>query len=188
MSNIKIDIISAIESKLNGKVQIQIGQLGTAAINTSNGLHRDTLQAMIEADEKTAITAISGLDLGANLGILYHIRTSNAFITIRAEVPKDNPKIQTISDILPGAVFHELEVSDLFGVVFEGNTLSGHFVLSEYWPEGVYPLRKDVKADEVKLNPPPAEVKQPDNKKYRKNHYWSTASCSAGARKIRRER
>src|SRR5208283_1514234 len=109
MSNSKIDIVNAIESKLDGKVQIQLGQLGTAAINTSNGLHRDVLQAMVEADEKTTITAITGLDLGANLGVLYHIRTSNAFITIRAEVPKDNPKIQTISDIIPGAVFSELE-------------------------------------------------------------------------------
>jgi Ni,Fe-hydrogenase III large subunit/NADH:ubiquinone oxidoreductase subunit C len=164
MLNGKIDIVNAIESKLDGKVQIQLGQLGTATINTSNGLHKDVLQAMIEADEKTAITAITGLDLGANIGILYHIRTSKAFITIRTEVPKENPKIQTISDILAGAVFHELEASDLFGVVFEGNTLSGHFVLSEYWPEGVYPLRKDVKANEVKLNPPPGEVKQPADK------------------------
>ncbi len=76
-------------------------------------------------------------------------------------------------------LFHELEVSDLLGVVFEGNSLSGHFVLSEYWPEGVYPLRKDVKPNEVKLNPPPPEVKQPADKKYRQNYYWSTASCAA---------
>jgi len=164
MSNNEIDIVSVIESKLKEKVQIQLGQLGTATINTSNGLHRDVLQDMVEADQKTAITAITGLDLGANLGVLYHIRTSNAFITIRAEVPKDNPRIQTITDIIPGAVFHELEVSDLLGVVFEGNSLSGHFVLSEYWPEGVYPLRKDVKANEVKLNPPPPDVSQPEDK------------------------
>ena len=76
---------------------------------------------MIEADEKTAITAITGLDLGANLGVLYHIHTSNAFLAIRAEVPKENPKIQTIIDIIPGAALHELEVADLLGVVFEGN-------------------------------------------------------------------
>ncbi len=73
------------------------------------------------------------------------------FVTIRAEVPKDNPKIQTIVDLIPGAAFHEFEVSDLLGVVFEGNEFKGHFVLSENWPEGIYPLRKDVKAAEVKL-------------------------------------
>jgi formate hydrogenlyase subunit 5 len=166
MPNSNIDIINVIESKLKDKVQIQLGQLGKAAIVTNDGLHRDVLKAMVEADEKTAVSAITGLDLGANLGVLYHIRTSNAFLTIRAEVPKDNPKIQTITDIIPGAVFHELEVADLLGVVFEGHPSPGHFVLSEYWPEGVYPLRKDVKASEIKLNPPPPEeAKQPEDGK-----------------------
>jgi formate hydrogenlyase subunit 5 len=163
VSNNKIDVISAIESKLNDKVQIQVGQLGAATINASNGLHRDVLKALLEADEKTGITAITGLDLGANIDVLYHTHTSNAFLTIRAEVPKENPKIQTITDIIPGALFHELEVSDLLGVVFEGNPRLGHFVLTENWPEGVYPLRKDVKANEVKLNPSPkGEAKPPE--------------------------
>jgi len=166
MPNSNIDIINVIESKLKDKVQIQLGQLGKAAIVTNDGLHRDVLKAMVEADEKTAVSAITGLDLGANLSVLYHIRTSNAFLTIRAEVPKDNPKIQTITDIIPGAVFHELEVADLLGVVFEGHPSPGHFVLSEYWPQGVYPLRKDVKANEIKLNPPPPEeAKQPEDEK-----------------------
>ena len=162
MSNNKIDIISVVQSKLKDKVEIQLGQLGTAAINTTNGLHRDVLKAMIDADEKTGLTAITGLDLGANLGILYHIHTSNDFITIRAEVPKNNPKIQTIVDLIAGAAFHELEVSDLFGVIFEGNELKGHLVLSENWPEGIYPLRKDVIANEVKLVPAPEERKPPE--------------------------
>ena len=59
--------------------------------------------------------------------------------------------------------FHELEVADLLGVVFEGNPSPGHFLLSENWPQGVYPLRKDVKANEVKLNPASEE----ENKRQR---------------------
>src|SRR5208283_3603338 len=106
----------------------------------------------LDADEKTGITAITGLDLGANIGLLYHTHTAKCFYGIRAEVPKENPKIQTIIDIIPGAALHELEVADLVGVVFEGNPSPPHFLLSEYWPQGVYPLRKDVKANEVKLN------------------------------------
>ena len=107
MSNSNIDVVNVIQSKLGNKVQIQLGQLGTAAINVNNGLHRDVLKTMLEADEKTGITAITGVDLGANLGILYHVHASNAFVTIRAEVPKDNPRIQTIVDLIPGAAFHE---------------------------------------------------------------------------------
>jgi Ni,Fe-hydrogenase III large subunit/Ni,Fe-hydrogenase III component G len=158
-------MIEIIKSKFGDNVQIQMGMLGAAAITASNGMHRDILKAMIAADGKTGITAITGLDLGANMGVYYHVHTSNVFVTIKTEVPKENPKIQTIVDIHPGAVFHELEVADLLGVVFEGHPTPGHFVLSENWPQGVFPLRKDVKANEVKMVPTPAseENKNPDN-------------------------
>ena len=53
MQNSSIDVISAIESKLKDKVQIQMGQLGQASIIANNGLHRDVIQAMLEVDEKT---------------------------------------------------------------------------------------------------------------------------------------
>ncbi len=165
MPNSDVDIVKLIESKFGTKVQIQPNLLGTATICTSNGLHRDVLKAMVEADGKTGITAITGLDLGANLGLIYHIHTAKGFFGIKAEVPKENPKIQTINDIIPGATFHELEVTDLFGVVFEGNPLQGHFLLSEYWPEGIFPLRKDVDPNAVKLNPSMPEEKITDENK-----------------------
>ncbi len=160
MSNNEISILQVLEDKLRGKsVQIVPGQLGTASVKTSAGPHRDVIKALVDADEKTAITSITGIDLGTNIGVFYHVRTSNAFLTIQVELPKEKPQIQTINDIAPSAALHELEVSDLLGVEFEGNPRSGHFVLPENWPDGVYPLRKDVKASEVKLNPPSPEVK-----------------------------
>jgi Ni,Fe-hydrogenase III large subunit/Ni,Fe-hydrogenase III component G len=155
MANNSLDLISLVESKFGDKIKVERGILGAAAITARNGLHYDVFKALIEADEKTGITAISGLDLGANLGVFYHIHTSKPFITIKAEVPKDNPKIKTVVDLHPGAAFHELEVTDLLGVIFVGNEFNGHFVLSENWPDGVYPLRKDVNPNNVKLVPTP---------------------------------
>ncbi len=155
MASSNVDIIGLVESKFGDKIQIQRNVLGAAAITANNGLHYEVLKAMIAADEKTGITAITGIDLGANLGVYYHIHTSKPFITIKAEVPKENPKIKTVVDIHPGALFHELEVTDLVGVQFEGNEFHGHFVLSENWPDGVYPLRKDVNPTEIKLVPTP---------------------------------
>jgi hypothetical protein len=67
LTNNKIDILKVVESKLGSKVQIQPGFLSTGTIIAQNGLHRDVLQAMLDADEKTGITAITGLDLGENL-------------------------------------------------------------------------------------------------------------------------
>ncbi|HSV50346.1 MAG TPA: NADH-quinone oxidoreductase subunit C, partial [Candidatus Acidoferrales bacterium] len=155
MANNNVDIISLLESKFGDKIQIQKGVAGTASIVANNGLHHEVLATMIAADEKTGIVAITGLDFGANLGVYYHVRTAKSFFTIKAEVPKADPKIKSVLDIHPGAQFHELEVTDLFGVVFIGNESTGHFVLSENWPDGVYPLRKDVDPTKIKLVPTP---------------------------------
>ncbi len=154
------EYVDAIEKTLNGKVKIQVDALGEAAITANNGLHRDVVKAMIEADDQTSIVAISGLDLGVNLGVYYHFRAQSGYYTIKAEVPKENPHIQTITDIVPGAAFHEREVNDLVGAVFDGHPSPGRLVLSENWPENVYPLRKDVIANKVQLVPakePPPE-------------------------------
>lgn len=150
----KPELIEILEKNLQGdKYHIQKETLGTATIQVASGKHKDAIKAMLDADKKTALTAITGLDLGANIGVLYHIRLSDGFVTIRAEVPKDNPKIATITDLMPGAAFHEREVADLLGVEVEGHPSPGRLLLSENWPENVYPLRKDVIANEVKLNP-----------------------------------
>jgi Ni,Fe-hydrogenase III large subunit/NADH:ubiquinone oxidoreductase subunit C len=165
MSQNRVNLLSLLQTKLQGKdIQIQPGQLGIAAIQAKNGAHRDILKTLLDSDEKTAISAISGVDLGQTLGVFYHVRTSNAFLTIKTEVLRENPKIASIIDFIPGAAFHELEVSDLFGVVFEGNPLKGHFVLSDNWPEGVYPLRKGVDPCKVNLNPKKSEVMQDSDK------------------------
>ena len=142
MSNSKVDIVSLLESKFGDKIQIEKGKLGTAAITAENGLHYDVFKAISEVDEKTGVTSITGLDFGATLGVYYHIRTSKDFFTIKAHVPRDNPKIKTIIDLHPGAQFHEFEVTDLLGVIFEGDPLAGHFVLSENWPKGIFPYEK----------------------------------------------
>ncbi|MCX8150156.1 MAG: NADH-quinone oxidoreductase subunit C [Candidatus Bathyarchaeota archaeon] len=154
MANNDINILKVLEAK---NFQIQPGKLGTVAIQAGGGKHRDALKALLEVDEKTAVTAITGIDLGDNIGVYYHVRTSNAFATIQCEVPKDKPTLATITDLVPGAAFHELEVTDLLGVVFVGHPSPGRFVLPDTWPEGVYPLRKDFKPSEIKFNPPSTE-------------------------------
>ncbi len=165
MPKTNIDILKIIETKLSGKpVQVLPGQIGTAAIKASAEAHRDVFKTLVDADEYTAVSAITGLDLGANVGVYYHVRTSNAFLTIEVEGPKDNPKIQRVADIVPSASLHELEVSDLMGVVVEGNPRTGHFVLPETWPEGVFPLRKDVNTSQVQLSPPPPEEESDEGK------------------------
>ncbi len=168
MTENKLDVVTTLERHLQGKhFQIQKDALGTATIQVDAGTHKDAIKAMIGADEKAALTAITGLDLGANIGVLYHIRLSNAFVTVRVDVPKENPKIATITDLMPGAAFHEREVTDLLGVTTEGHPNPGRLLLPETWPENVYPLRKDFKVGELKLDPAPQnETKSSDGERF----------------------
>jgi Ni,Fe-hydrogenase III large subunit len=101
----------------------------------------------MDADNTASISAISGIDLGEKIGLMYHIRTNGAIVTIRTEVPKENPTISSITDINPGASFHEREAADLFGVVFQGHPNLYRLVLPDDWPENLYPLRKDAEID-----------------------------------------
>ena len=71
---------------------------------------------------------------------LYSIRHHH-MIRLRAEVPEDNPTIQSVTSIWAGANWHERECFDMFGIVFKGNPDLRRILLPEDW-EG-NPLRKD---------------------------------------------
>jgi formate hydrogenlyase subunit 5 len=160
MSQKEIDILGVLQAKFKGtSVQVQPEILGKVAVLADASTHRDVLEALLKADEKTAVIAITGIDLGATMGVFYHIRTSRrGIITIKVEVPKKKPQIKTISDLMPGASFDEMEVTDLLGVVFKGHPSPGRIVLPDNWPDGVFPLRKDTKLDNLQFKQtPPSE-------------------------------
>ncbi|TRO53075.1 hypothetical protein E2P61_02200 [Candidatus Bathyarchaeota archaeon] len=165
MNKKEIDILGVLQAKFKDtSVQVQPQQIGKVAVIADASTHRDVLKALLKVDAKTAIIAITGIDLGATLGVFYHIRTSKSgIITIKVEIPKEKPHIKTISDLMPGASFDEMEVTDLVGVVFEGNPSSGRLVLPDNWPDGVFPLRKDAKLDNLQYKQsPPSEPESAD--------------------------
>ncbi|MEO0108281.1 MAG: NADH-quinone oxidoreductase subunit C [candidate division WOR-3 bacterium] len=91
----------------------------------------------------THVSTITGLDSGSNLEALYHLSNGSLVLTIRLAVPRQEPNLLTITDILPGAILYERELQDMFGFRVEGIPDPRRYVLPEDWPEGVYPLRKD---------------------------------------------
>ncbi len=59
----------------------------------------------------------------------------------RAQVPGDDPRIDSLYLVYPGIDFSEREVYDLFGITFDGHPDLSRILLPESW-EG-HPLRKD---------------------------------------------
>ncbi len=74
---------------------------------------------------------------------------SDRFICCRASAPVDDPVLESITPDLPSAGWSEREVTDLLGLRFAGHPKPKKLVLADDWPEGIYPLRKDVPHDFV---------------------------------------
>ncbi len=108
---------------------------------------REVTTRLLNQCAQVAVSAISGVDLGKEIELNYHMRVGDAITTIRTRVSKENPNIKTIVDLIPGADFFERENYDLLGVSFENHPNLNRLVLPENWPERNYPLRKDWKQD-----------------------------------------
>jgi NADH-quinone oxidoreductase subunit C len=77
------------------------------------------------------------------LGVIYQLLSLSRRrrVTLRADVPKADPTIDTAYPVYPAADWHEREAAEMFGLVFRGHPDPRNLLLAEDW-EG-HPLRKD---------------------------------------------
>ncbi|HMS65417.1 MAG TPA: NADH-quinone oxidoreductase subunit C [Ignavibacteria bacterium] len=94
---------------------------------------------------------LTGVDWVTNLMVIYHLESTKNKHTIVLKVKitdRENPAVETVSDIWRTAEFHEREVFDLFGVKFINHPDLRRLLLEDDWIG--YPLRKDYK-DEANI-------------------------------------
>ena len=65
-------------------------------------------------------------------------------VVVRSLISRDDPQIPTISEVFPGANWHERETHDFFGIVFTGHPDLSPLLLPE--DADYHPLRKDFQA------------------------------------------
>ena len=69
--------------------------------------------------------------------------------SILTQLPESDPKIDSITSLVPAASWAEREMRDLLGIEPVGHRYLKRLVLPDGWPEGKHPLRKDVPWDQV---------------------------------------
>jgi Ni,Fe-hydrogenase III component G len=89
------------------------------------------------------LSAITGLDEGQQLGVIYHLSgEAGIVVSIKTGVPADRPIITTVTALFSCAEVYERELVDLFGFVVEGLPPGNRYPLTDDWPVNQYPLRK----------------------------------------------
>src|SRR5579863_5369846 len=89
------------------------------------------------------MTAVDWYPSAPRFQLSYHILSHflKDRVRLRAMVEEEDPSVESITSLWPGANYFEREVFDLFGIRFEGHPYLRRLLMPEDW-EG-HPLRKD---------------------------------------------
>ena len=118
-------------------------------IHVKQDAFRKAVEHLCELQEYPHLAIISSDDRGDHVDLIYHFTIYYAqslqelSVGLRVSLPKNNLKIPTVSDLIPGAVFTERETQEMMGVEVVGIPDNRRLFLSEDFPEGVYPWRTD---------------------------------------------
>ena len=87
----------------------------------------------------------TGTDMGERLEVVYHFSDdpSGLMINLRVTTPRAENTIPALTPVIECAEWIEREMRDLLGIEFEGHPRPERLILSDDWPEGDYPLRKE---------------------------------------------
>jgi Ni,Fe-hydrogenase III large subunit/Ni,Fe-hydrogenase III component G len=98
--------------------------------------------------------------LSGDFGIahFFSLDAEQLYLVVESPVPEDDPRIDSITPVVPGADWAEREFQDAVGVRAEGHPDPRRLLLPDDWPEGLYPLRRDFPYN---FRPPRTEKRLP---------------------------
>ncbi len=82
-------------------------------------------------------------DREGTLEVLYHFCSGACVLTLRVSgIRYSFPVLNSICGVIPMATLYERELSEMFGIKIVGTPVVDRLLLSDDWPDGVFPLRK----------------------------------------------
>ena len=91
------------------------------------------------------LSFVTGVDYPGQkrIEVVYHLFSSQHRheLLLKVRVPRDDPRVESVTSIWRGADWHEREAYDLLGIVFEGHPNLRRIMMTDDWVG--HPLRKD---------------------------------------------
>jgi len=137
-------IVEKVNSDIRDKIQeISLTAPRRIQLRVAREQLNDVLTFLKEQFGFTHVGTISGVDLGDQFEVIYHMSNDISTVNVRILTPRGEPKIPSICAVIPGAILYERELQDMFGLVVENIPDPRPLLLADDWPAGQYPLRKD---------------------------------------------
>ncbi|HET6485439.1 MAG TPA: NADH-quinone oxidoreductase subunit C [Spirochaetia bacterium] len=86
----------------------------------------------------------------APLEILYHFSQGADVLTLRTKVPREGASIPSVCAVLPSAILQERELAETFGIRVIDIPQDERLLLSDDWPDGLYPMRKEHTSEKLR--------------------------------------
>ena len=151
-------IKKAIKEKFGSDVLGDESPLSTRLfIDIKPGIIRDASNEMVKLGGRYLVgTGYDNISRDGNIGMNHAFGFDNddLIVLLRTAVPGDNPVLDSITPDIPGAGWTEREFRDLLGMTFTDHPKPKKLILADDWPDGIYPMRKEVPYN---LVPPSAE-------------------------------
>jgi NADH-quinone oxidoreductase subunit C len=129
---------------INGNLEIREGKQYVEVSVPPAMLHQLARQLRDKEElQFDYLFCISGIDYGTDLGVVYHLRSTifDHVVVLKTRTSdRENPHIESLTDIWQSAEFHEREVYDLLGIKFTNHPDLRRLFLDKSWG---FPLRKD---------------------------------------------
>ena len=138
--------LEAVQSALGGFGPVNQLRSNRIQVVTDVEKARDAIRSAFDGLSCERLVQMSTADLGTTFQLTYHLTgLHRTVISIRVEIPRENPVVPSVHDLLPPAGIYERQIHDLFGIVFRGHPNLARIILNEDWPIREYPMRKDWK-------------------------------------------
>jgi membrane-bound hydrogenase subunit beta len=110
---------------------------------------KEAVRHLFTFEQYPHFAVTSGYDLGDIIELVYHFslfhgeRGRELSMNMTVSLPKKNPVIDTITDLIPGALISEQEKQEMLGVKIRGIPKDARVFVADDFPKDVYPWRRD---------------------------------------------
>ncbi len=137
LSQIKAQLIS-IEQTADNRIYLSCEARNAYAVNK-----------FLFEDVPLRFVIATGIDSDDCFEVIYHYAYDEIGCIINLKVfirDRENPQLESIAPFLPAAEWIEREIHDLLGIDFKNHPNMRRLILADDWPQGVYPMRKEMDA------------------------------------------